>query len=313
VPSDDALILVRRALAKPPFWTRDIDDVRREYQLESARDCGLGEPMAEVSEIREDGIRARLYRPDNATGDILVWLHGGAWIIGNPDTDDSLTRALANRSCCSVLSVDYSLSPESRFPVAVGECWAAVQWAAERFEQVAVSGESAGGNLAAVIALHAREHDVPLALQLLVYPMLDYRIQSDSYRHYSDRYKMFAGVEGFGAGSREAIGHVWDGYVSDRDLLNSPEVSPLRAESFEGVAPALIITAEHDILREEAEEYARRLRAASVPVDLWDFKGQVHGFFRFVGTMADARGAVSESARVRRHPFDTRNHASPRV
>jgi len=296
MPSDQALAFVLAQAEKPPFWERDIAEVRREYHEESVAAFGDPEAVASVDEVTAGGVPARLYRPVGGEANVLVWVHGGAWVVGDLDTEDGLARALANRAACAVLSIDYRRSPEHRYPAALDDAWAATQWAAEQFDAVAIGGDSAGGNLAAAIALRARDRSVDLALQLLVYPMLDYRVDSPSYNDYADTYKEFAGFAGFGARTQEGIGRVWDVYLPNAALRTEAEVSPFRAPSLSGVAPALIITAEHDILRGESEDYARRLEADGVPALVLNYQGQVHGFFRMLKEMADARDAVDQSA-----------------
>ena len=303
VPSEQALAFVLAQGKKRPFWDRDVAEVRREYREESVAALGDPEPVASVEEISADGVPARLYRAAGDEADALVWVHGGAWVVGDLDTEDGVARALAKRSGCAVLSVDYRLAPEHRYPAALDDAWAAAEWASEQFERLAVGGDSAGGNLAAAVALRARDRDVELALQLLVYPMLDYRVESDFYNEYAVNYEGFAGFEGFGARSQEGIAHVWNVYVPDPALRSEPEVSPFRAASLSGVAPALIITAEHDILRGEAEDYAHRLKSEGVAAEVLNYEGQVHGFYRQLRVMADAQDAIDRSAVALRRAF----------
>lgn len=303
VPGKHALSYIVAQARKQPFWERDIADVRREYRQEALDACGDPEPVASIEEIDAGGVPARLYRPRGGESAVLVWLHGGAWIVGDLDTEDSLSRALANRAECAVLSAGYRLAPEHRYPAALDDSWAATAWAAERFDAVAVGGDSAGGNLSAAVALRARDRGLKLALQLLVYPVLDYRVDSGSYQQYRDRYEHFAGLNGYGARSQQGIRRVWDGYIPDPAQRGQPDASPLRAASFSGMAPALIITAEHDILRREADEYARRLKTAGTSAEVLNYEGQVHGFYRLLATMEDARDAVSQSAAALQRTF----------
>jgi acetyl esterase len=295
VSADDRTAAEARAMvARPPFWERDIADVRADHRRESAEIRGEPEPVASVDEVAAGGVPARLYRPGGGDTGVLVWLHGGGFMVGDLETEDHLARALANRGGCAVLCVDYRLAPEHRYPAALDDAWAAVTWAAERFSLVAVGGDSAGGNLAAAVALQARAERVDLALQVLVYPMLDYRIGSPGYEAYRRAYNGFAGIEGFGDRSQEGIRRIWDLYA-DPSQRTVPSVSPLRAPSLVGVAPALIITAEHDILRAEAEEYGALLRQAGVEAEVVSYDGQMHGFYRALGRSDAGRDAVERS------------------
>jgi acetyl esterase len=224
-------------------------------------------------------------------------------MLGDLVCFDALYRALANRSQCAVLAVDYRLAPEHRYPAAIDDAWAATVWASQRFECVAVGGDSAGGNLAAAVALRARENGITLVLQLLVYPVLEYAVGTPSYEAFRTRYSNFAGQEDFGASSRDGIRFIWDLYVPDPFRRQDQDAAPLRATSFAGLAPALIIEAEHDILRGEGEEYERRLRGAGVAVTSHCYEGQIHGFFHMLGIMTDALDAIDKAADGLRRAF----------
>jgi acetyl esterase len=264
-----------------------------------------GEPdeVALVEDVEAGGVPSRLYRPAGDERDVLVYFHGGGWTVQDLDTFDTTMRRLANEAGCAVLNVDYRLAPEHPYPAAVEDCWAATQWAAARFDQVAVGGDSAGGNLAAAIAHRARDAELPLALQLLVYPAVDavgeIRLASD----WADRYGNFAGIEGYGPATRDGGAAAFAVYIPDQSRLAERDASPLRAESFAGLAPALIILAEHDILNEETEEYARRMRAAGVEAEVVEYEGQIHGFFQMLGLMEDAGVAVARAGAALRSAF----------
>lgn len=303
VPSEQAYAYLAAQAPKEPFWERDIADLRREYREEALATGGDAEPMAAAVDVIAAGVPARLYLPAGGENGVLVWLHGGAWMVGDIDCYDSVVRAIANRGNCAVLSVDYRLAPEHRYPAAIDDAWAATEWATDRYDAVAVGGDSSGGNLAAAVALRARDRGLALDLQLLVYPVLDCRADSPSYEAYRKRYEQFAGIDGFGAQSQDGIRHIWEIYVPDPARRGERDASPLRAASLADVAPALIITAEHDILRQEAEEYASRLETAGVPVELVDYRGQTHNFYLRLAAVDDARDAVNRSARAVRHAF----------
>ncbi len=272
-----------------PDWGTDVEDVRRdldeEYRVareEYIAAYGEPEPVASVEELSVDGVPARLYRPAGDEREALVWLHGGAWLGGDPDGYDVVLRALANRAGCAILNVDYRLAPEHRFPAAVDDCWAAIEWAAARFDRIAVGGDSAGGNLAAAMALRARERGGPrLALQLLIYPAT-------------------AGDQ-FVSGDR--LSWIGDVYLNDPAEARDPLVAPLSADDLTGLAPAFVLTATCDDLCAEGQEYARRLREAGVPVELAHYEGQMHGFFHLLGAMEDARDAVDRSGAALRAAF----------
>jgi len=260
--------------------------------------------VASVEEVNAGGVSARLYRPVGGELNVFIWLHGGAWMMGDVECYDAVARALANRAGCAVLSVDYRLAPEHRYPVPVDDCWVATEWAASQFDLVAVGGDSAGGNLGAAVALRARDRGLALALQLLVYPVLDYAaVDSPFYNDFRERYEEFAGATGIGAQHQEMIRYIWTIYVPDMSQRGQQDASPLQAASVAGVAPAVIITAEHDILRGEAGDYARRLQDEGVAVELHEYPGQVHGFFHLLGVMDDARDAVNKASEAIRRAF----------
>jgi acetyl esterase len=285
------------------MWEQDMTELRSDAHDQILATTGRPEPVAMVEDLTVQGVRARLYSRAADMPEVLVWLHGGGWILGDLDCFDPLARALANRSQCAVLAVDYRLAPEHPFPAAIDDAWAATVWASERFERVAVGGDSAGGNLAAAVAIRARENHVALVLQLLVYPVLEYAVDTPSYDAFMERYSNFAGQEAFGAISRDGIRFIWDLYVPDPERRQHPDAAPMRAASLFGLAPTLIIVAEHDILRHEGDEYERRLKDAGVPVASHCYKGQIHGFFHMLGIMADARDAVDKAADGLRRAF----------
>jgi acetyl esterase len=250
-------------------------------------------------------VPARLYRHSESEANVFVWLHGGGWTTGDVAACDSLSRHLSNSGGCAVLAVDYRLAPEHPYPAAVDDAWAASVWASTQFRRVAVGGDSAGGNLAAAVALRAHAAGIDLDLQLLVYPVLADRTDSEEYRTFAERYEHFAGRAGLGADELHAMKHIWSLYVPDPEKRSEPDAAPLRAVSLAGVAPAMMIFAEHDILRGEGEEYARRLRGDGVPVVERTSPGQIHGFFHMIGVMDDARAAADEAAAALRRAFSS--------
>lgn len=272
----------------PDFGT-DINDFRRELEKEyrDAREeylaiYGDPESVAAVEELSVEGVLARLYRPVGGEREVLVWLHGGGWLGGDLEGYDIVVRALANRAGCAILCVDYRLAPEHRYPAGLDDCWAATVWAAAHFDHVAVGGDSAGGNLAAAVALRARASGRPqIALQLLIYPV-------------TKGEQLLAGD-----------GLSWHGwiYLNDPAEANDPLVAPLVERDLAGLPPAFVVTATCDDLHAEGQEYARRLEAAGVPVELVDYEGQIHGFLHLLGAMDDAHDAVDRSAAALRTAF----------
>jgi acetyl esterase len=223
----------------------------------------------------------------------IVYFHGGGFVIGGLDSHDGTCRALANASGCAVVSVDYRLAPEHRFPAAPEDCYAALRFVAEHGEELgidprrlAVAGDSAGGNLAAVTALLARERRGPdLRFQLLVYPVADHAFDTASYRDNAEGYFLTAAM----------MRWFWGHYLERPEQGDDPLASPLRAKDLAGLPPALVITAEYDPLRDEGEAYAERLRKAGVAAELLRYDGQIHGFFSLFDALDDGRAAVERA------------------
>jgi len=208
---------------------------------------------------------------------VLVYFFGGGWVLGSVDAVDPVCRRLANATPCAVVSVAYRRAPENPFPAGLEDCYAATCWVADHGleldldpDHLAVGGASAGGNLAAAVALLAREREGPaVALQLLVYPPLDHRADTPSMHEPLD--PLFFG--------REDLAWCWSHYLAEPDDGDNPLASPLRAHDLRGLPAALVITAELDPLRDQGELYTARLNEAGVPAELARFDGAVHGFF----------------------------------
>lgn len=233
----------------------------------------------------DNEVPVRVYTPRDPAGPAFVAFHGGGWVSGSVSTWDVIWRAFAARLAATVVSVDYRLAPEHRFPAALDDAWLAARTVvdeADRFgagDGVVVGGDSAGGALAAAVARRARDAGLELAGQALIYPVLDPPANRESYRTF-DR--------GFGL-TAAAMGFYWSTYLGRADG-DSLDAAPLRTADLHGLAPAVVVTAECDILRDEGEEYAHRLRAAGVPVASCRCDGLVHGFLRIAGEV-DAAGA----------------------
>jgi acetyl esterase len=269
-------------------------EVERAAYLQTAIE--LGGPVEEVARVEdvviprgEQRIHARAYWPRvpaDALG-TLIWLHGGGWYVGDIDGFDRVTRQLANASGAVCLSVAYRLAPEHLYPAAVEDARAAVAWAMGAGAQqlgtdaarVVVGGDSAGGNLAAVAARHARG---ALRAQLLVYPALDAAMAGDSYREFIDG-PLFTTAD---------MARCWSIYLGDGRADDDPDASPLAARDLRGVAPAYIAVADHDPLRDDGLRYAAALRAAGVPVVIDRYDDMVHGFLRWGGVVDRARGLI---------------------
>ncbi len=292
------------ALAKrPPLETMTPAEAREGYRRGTAI---LGADPVEVGATEDkvaDGpagkIPLRIYRPKGAAAGrmlpALVYFHGGGWTIGDFDTHDSVCRALANESGAVVVAVDYRLAPEHRFPAAVEDAFAATKWIAANAARLgidaarlAVGGDSAGGNLAAVVSLLARDAGGPaLKLQLLIYPAVDFTMSADSFRRNGDVLPLTtAAVDWFRA---QYLGPEVE--TSGRDWRASPIFTDLAK-----VPPAYVLTAGYDVLCDEGKAYADKLQAAGVPVERAHFPGMIHGFITMGKIVKGAHTAVSGCA-----------------
>lgn len=286
-------------LQLPPLQTLSPAEGREQMILGSAL-MGPGEPVERIEERHVPGpagtIPVRLYWPTGAPPaaplPVVVYFHGGGWVLGSVDTHDGYCRALANATAAVVASVEYRLAPEHRYPAAVDDAFAATvgvsrQAAAWGLDagRLAVAGDSAGGNLAAVVAMLARDRaGPPIRFQLLLYPITDCDFETPSYRENGEGFYL----------TRDAMRWFFDLYVPRREQMFEPLVSPLRATAMTGLPPALVITAEYDPLRDEAERYAARLRDAGVPTTLSRYSGTIHGFARRYATWSKAQAALAE-------------------
>lgn len=234
---------------------------------------------------------------------MCLYFHGGGWVLNNMDTHDELVRRLAATSGCVFVNVDYRLAPEHKFPAAVNDAYAALSWAHDNASsiggdprRIAVSGDSAGGNLAAVLCLVTRDRQGPaISYQALIYPITDCDFERPSYRN---------NAEGYFLTRREML-WFWNQYVTSADQMRHPYASPLLAESLKGLPPALILVAEYDPLCDEGEAYATALQAAGVDVEVLRYDGMIHAFIRRVQQFEMARKAIQEiGAMIRRHIGD---------
>ncbi|HEX7776204.1 MAG TPA: alpha/beta hydrolase [Parvibaculum sp.] len=293
-------------LSADPTAPRLIDlpvaDGRAMYRAMAAQLEPQGLPIGKVEDMAIPGpageIPVRLYTPVAAGSGalpVLVYFHGGGWVIGDLETHDALCRTLANESGCKVVAVDYRLAPEHRFPAAAEDSLAAVQWVEANAakigvdpNRIAVAGDSAGGNLAAVVAQLARAQKGPrIAFQLLIYPVTDTNVDTGSYTAFATGHFL------------ERDGMIWffDHYLGGADR-NDPRIAPLKAASLAGLPRAYIVTAGFDPLRDEGRAYADALKAAGVAVEYVNYDGMIHGFFNLQGALDVSRAAVKAAAKA---------------
>ena len=292
-----------------PVDQMTVQEMRDALESRVAVTGGPPEPVASVSEAQVPGtdgsIPVRVYVPDGGTAPrpALVFFHGGGWVRGSLNTHDNLCRSLANGAACVVVSVDYRMAPEHVFPAAVDDCVAVTRWVADNAAnlgidatRIAVGGDSAGGNLAAVVALVLRDVDGPdLVYQLLLYPVIDRNFETPSYVDNAEGYML----------TREAMRYYWRTYQPDEALADDPRASPIRARDLSGLPPALVITAEYDPLRDEGHAYARRLEAEGVPTIYSEYAGTVHGFITSAGVLDLGKQGVREAGAALREAFAT--------
>jgi acetyl esterase len=244
-----------------------------------------------------DEIKVRIYTPEGqGPFPLFVYYHGGGWVIGDLETADASCRMIANRTESIVVSVDYRLAPEHKFPIPVQDAYAALKWVKENAasingnaSNVVVGGDSAGGNLAAVISMIARDQNGPaVSAQVLIYPVTNLDYETNSYQEFK---------EGFGL-DRDLM--IWFGnyYINSEADTRNPHVAPLLAEDLSNLPPALVITAENDVLKDEGQAYARRLKEAGVKVESITEQGLVHGYFTNMAVFPERiKGTVSKIAR----------------
>ena len=256
--------------------------------------AGPAPAMARVQEhvvaVTDGEVPVRVLVPLDSPAGVIVYYHGGGWVIGTIDEFDTIARKLAERTSCAVVLVDYRLAPEHRYPTAVDDSYAALEWVSAHMDEIAgadvplmVAGDSAGGNIAAVMAVRARDRNGPsLDLQVLIYPVTDADFERKSYVDPENQLLL----------TRDAMIWFWDHYVPDASRRSEPDASPLQTPDLSGLPPAVVLTAEYDPLRDEGEAYARKLEEHGVDVSYRQFDGQIHGFFTLLQALpasADAR------------------------
>lgn len=294
------------ALDAPPMSTLTPDLVRMGTKMQREAFPVEPEPVAQVVNGAIPGpageIPIRIYTPaGSGPFPALVFFHGGGWVICDLDTHDSLCRSLCNGAGCVVVSVDYRLAPEHKFPAAPEDCYAATQWVAEHAaeinadpDSIAVGGDSAGGNLTAVVAQMARDQDGPaLAFQLLIYPATDFTFDGPSLRENADGYFL----------TSDDMDWFTNHYLNSNADRTNPLASPMQADDLSELPPALVITAEYDPLRDEGEAYGQQLQEAGVPVTISRYDGMIHGFLSIEPMTDKGQQARAECAQALRAAF----------
>ncbi|MFF9262229.1 alpha/beta hydrolase [Streptomyces longwoodensis] len=272
------------ATANPPYLF-DLGPVEGRKAVDEVQSGDITKPEADEEWITVDGgptgtVRARVVRPAGATGTlpVILYIHGAGWVFGNAHTHDRLVRELAVGANAAVVFPEYDLSPEARYPVAIEQNYTVAQWIVREgtahgldATRLAVAGDSVGGNMSAALTLMAKERgDVPLVQQVLFYPVTDASFDTPSYHQFATGYFL----------RRDAMQWFWDQYTTDETERAQITASPLRAtaEQLTGLPPALVITGEADVLRDEGEAYANKLRTAGVPVTAVRYQGVIHDF-----------------------------------
>jgi len=247
-------------------------------------------------------VPVRIYNPEGSGPfPVLIWFHGGGWVIGNLETADEVARHLTVGADCVVVSVDYRLAPEAKFPVPFEDCYAVTKWITQNPDsinadpsRIALGGDSAGGNLAAAVSLAAKDRGLPaITFQLLVYPVTSMDFGTVSYKENADGYAL----------TMKSMQWYWDHYLScDADALN-PYAAPLAAKDFSGLPPALVITAEFDPLRDEGEAYAKKLQDAGVSATATRYDGMIHGFFSMSAVIDKGVQAIYQASTALKAAF----------
>ena len=306
MPLDPQVIQVMENIASlglPAVHTVSPEEARANAKK---RPRSPGPEVAKVEDRTISGpdsdVPVRIYTPEGSGPfPILAWYHGGGWVVGDLDSADGTARNLCVGGNCIVVSVDYRLAPDAKFPGPAEDCWAATTWAVNNAANIngdpsrlAVGGDSAGGNLAAAMCLMAADRGGPgIALQVLVYPVTDARTDTASYVRNADGYSL----------TKTTMEWYWDQYLSSKDDAANPYAAPLRAKSLAGQPRALVITAEFDPLCDEGEAYARRLTEAGVDTTATRYEGMIHGFFGMGAVVDKGQQAVDEASAALRSAF----------
>jgi len=300
------------AQGSPPLYQLSVEDARAVLSEAQAgdvpkqpadiHDCTI--PTGSTGEIA-----IRIVRPQGNTDKlpVVMYFHGGGWVLGDRQTHDRLIREIANGANAAVVFVDYTRSPEAQYPVAIEQAYAATKWVAENGDSInvdssrlAVVGDSVGGNMSAVVTLLAKERGGPkIDFQVLFYPVTDANFNTPSYQDFAEGYFL----------TREAMKWFWNQYAPDLSVRNEPAASPLQAsvDQLKGLPPALVITGEYDVLRDEGESYAHKLMQAGVPVTATRYLGTIHDFV-MLNAITDTpapRAAIAQACAILRGIFAT--------
>jgi len=293
-PQIKQVLAAAEASGLAPVEESTPEQVRANMAAAFATTFGPVDEVHSVEDADADGVPVRIYRPveTEEKSTALVYLHGGGFVAGSVEVYDPLTRALAKRAGCVVISVDYRLAPEHMYPAALDDCWAATRWVTSNAEQlgldewkIGVGGDSAGGALAAICARRGRDHGIAIACQLLLYPITSHDMNTPSYSLFSQGYLL----------TRDAMHWYWRQYVGENaDGTGDPDISPAAEHDLRRLPRAIVVTAEADVLRDEAEAYAQRLFISTVETEGYRYDGMVHGFLRMGGIVDRSRQAIDE-------------------
>ncbi len=304
-PQAEMLLKQIAASPAPALNTFSPADARRVTAMMFKLPPGSEEPVHKVENRNIPGpagqIPVRIYTPAGAGPfPLLMFIHGGGFVICDLDSHDAACRSLTNQAGCVTVSIDYRLAPEHKFPAAVEDSYAAALWVSEHAKEIngdpsrmAVGGDSAGGNLSAVVSMLARDAGKPnICFQLLIYPATDSHRNTESHRNFTSYFL-----------TKEMIDYFMGHYLHGKEDDNDPRISILLAKNFKGLPPAHVITAEFDPLRDEGEAYAERMRAAGVSVTAKRYPGMIHGFFTMANLLDQGKTAIAESAQALRKAF----------
>jgi acetyl esterase len=292
-PEIDAFLKRLDALNLPQVWQAPVDEIRRNTQGRTIT-SGPVENILEISNRFIPGPTAdlpvRIYRPTVATNaPAIVYFHGGGWVLNFLDIYDASLARLANQSGATIIAVNYQKAPEHPFPIPFDDCYATLLWVVANAtnlgideNRIGVAGDSAGGNLAAAVALKARDNDIALSVQILIYPATDRNFDTASYKENATGYGL----------STQAMQWFWDQYLQGSHHDENPYAIPMRASSFKALAPAIIITAQYDPLLNDGERYAELLHRDGVPILYKGYEGMIHGFFTNMAVTPTAQEAI---------------------